>query len=99
MAILGDALINWAALGKILLAALVCGVGVVVAFGILLLAVKSGRGTSSTSRRVGSVVVSGLAGLFCIGVVVIGIYAMAKKPSSKPAPPATSSSKAPSGTP
>ncbi len=37
---------------------------------------------------------SAICGAICIGVVVVGIYAMAHKPASKPAPTAKSKSAA-----
>jgi hypothetical protein len=100
---LATPLIDWGSVGKIVLAAIAGGAGVVVAFGLLLLAIQHAGGARSLSYKLANFALGGLAGAFCIGAVVIGIYAMAKKPSSKPAAPATTNSssgtKAPAPTP
>jgi hypothetical protein len=44
-------------------------------------------GTQSAGARLGGYALTVVCGLICIGVIVIGVYAMAKKPSSKPAKP------------
>lgn len=83
---LATALINTDALWKIVVASLVGGVGVVVAFGVLLLGLSraSAAGTRAGGRA-GYLLVSTVCGVFCIAAIAVGIYAMAKKPSS-PAP-------------
>ena len=45
-------------------------------------------------QRIGAYLVSGVCGAICVGLVVVGIYAMAHKPKSKPTPPPTSKSAA-----
>jgi hypothetical protein len=83
---LATALINTTALWKIILASLLGGVGVVVAFGLLLLSLsKANRAQGKPGEQAGFYLLSGLCGAFCLAAVAIGIYAMAKKPSS-PAP-------------
>lgn len=77
---------------KICLVTLAAGAGVVVVFGFLLLGLKfanrpAADGTQSTGSRLGGFTLSLVCGLFCIGVIAVGIYAMTKKPSSKPAKP------------
>ena len=83
--------IDWNALWKIVLAALIGGSGVVIAFGILLLAVQRARSTeNSETVRLGSWALAGVCGAFVIGAAAIGIIAMINKPSSsKPAPKKT----------
>jgi hypothetical protein len=43
--------------------------------------------TPSAGARLGGFTLSLVCGLICVGVVAIGVYAMTKKPSSKPAKP------------
>jgi len=47
----------------------------------------AGTKPPSAGARLGGVALSLVCGLVCVGVVVIGVYAMTKKPSSKPAKP------------
>lgn len=81
-----SALINWSALWKIVLAALIGGCGVVIAFGIALLSIKNARTASSGPARVGHWTLAGICIAMCMSAVAIGVYAMAEKPSSNPAP-------------
>jgi len=83
MAVLASEFINWSALWKIILAALVGGVGVVVVFGFLLLGVKIASNAKSGGREWAGYVLAGVCGLICAGAIVVGIYAMAEKPASK----------------
>jgi len=83
MSVVASSLVDWSALGKICLAALVAGVGVVVVFGVLLLGLKHADAAKTSASRFGSYALSGLCGLACVGVFVVGIYAMAEKPASK----------------
>lgn len=80
--------IDWDALWKIILAALIGGSGVVIAFGILLVGVKRARGSeNSESVRLGSWALAGVCGAFVVAAAAIGIIAMVDKPSSsKPTP-------------
>ncbi len=95
MFVLGSPIIDWNAMWKICLVALAAGAGVVVMFGFLLLGLKfanrprtdSTDSTVSTGSRLGGFTLSLVCGLVCIGVIAVGIYAMTKKPSSKPAKP------------
>ncbi|HWH11652.1 MAG TPA: hypothetical protein VG165_11040 [Solirubrobacteraceae bacterium] len=83
---LATALINTAALWKIIVASLVGGVGVVVAFGFLLLGLsKANQAKGRPGAQAGYYLVSGVCGVFCVAAVAVGIYAMAKKPAT-PAP-------------
>jgi len=77
---------------KIFLVAFAAGAGVVVVFGFLLLGVKIANragagGTNNAGSRLGGYTLAAVCGVLCVGVVVIGVYAMTKKPSSKPAKP------------
>jgi len=78
MSVVASSLVDWSALGKICLAALVAGVGVVVVFGVLLLGLKHADAAKTSASRFGSYALSGLCGLACVGVFVVGIYAMAE---------------------
>jgi hypothetical protein len=85
MTIIASEYINWSALWKICAAALVGGAGVVVVFGFLLVGVKIANNAKSGGREWAGYALAGVCGLICVAAIVIGIYAMAKKPSSKPA--------------
>ena len=83
---LAAALINTDALWKIVVAALVGGVGVVVAFGVLLLGLSRANAPGTRAGgRAGYLIVSLVCGVLCVAAIVVGIYAISKKPSS-PAP-------------
>lgn len=90
MSVLATAIVNWNAMGKIFVVVLIAGTGTVVVFGFLLLGLKLAhrlgpKETRGDGPRAGGYVLAGVCGVIVIGVVVLGIYAMAKKPSSKPA--------------
>ncbi len=74
---------------KIFLVALTAGAGVVIAFGFLLLGLKIANrsGSAGGGSRFGGYALSAVCGVLCLGVVVVGVYAMTKKPKSKPAKP------------
>jgi NADH:ubiquinone oxidoreductase subunit 6 (subunit J) len=82
MHLIATPLINTSALWKIIVASLAGGAGVVIAFGILLLGLSRAKQARGTTQRLADYAISGLAGLFCVAAVVIGIYAMAKKPAT-----------------
>ncbi len=86
MALLASPFIDWSALSKIVLAALLGGAGVVILFAVLLLGVEKGNAAKNPRRRLGAYAVSGICGVICVGALAVGIYAMAHKPSSKPVP-------------
>jgi len=82
--------INWSALWKICVAALIGGAGVVIVFGILLLGVKIANNAKSGGREWAGYALAGVCGLFCVAVIGAGIYAILNKPASKkPAPKKT----------
>src|SRR5437763_10781031 len=88
MSAFASSLINWnalgrIALGRIALAALVAGGGVVVAFGLMLLGLERARAANSRHLRLAHRALAGACGVCCMGALVIGIYAMAAKPSPK----------------
>lgn len=83
MAILAAAYINWSALWKICVAAIVGGAGVVIVFGFLLLGVKIANQAKSGGREWAGYALSGVCGLFCVAVIAAGIYAILNKPASK----------------
>jgi hypothetical protein len=85
MTVIASEFVNWTALWKIALAALVGGAGVVVVFGFLLVGVKIANNAKGSGGEWAGYALAGVCGLICVAVIVIGIYAMAKKPPSKPA--------------
>jgi NADH:ubiquinone oxidoreductase subunit 6 (subunit J) len=92
MLVLASPYINWSALSKIVLAALVGGAGVVIVFGFLLVGVKIANNAKSSGREWAGYALAGVCGLFCLAVVTAGIYAILNKPASKkPAPKKTAS--------
>jgi hypothetical protein len=90
MCAIASTLINWGTLWKIILAALVGGTGVVIAFGFLLLALSRARTARSEGIKLAERGLAGLCGAFCVAAVAIGIYAMAHKTKSKPPKPSKS---------
>ncbi|HUA44350.1 MAG TPA: hypothetical protein VMA77_03935 [Solirubrobacteraceae bacterium] len=90
MFVLASPIVDWNAMWKICVVTLAAGIGVVVAFGFVLLGLKiadraRADGTHNAGSRLGGLTLSIVCGVICVAVVVIGVYAMAKKPSSKPA--------------
>ena len=83
MSLLAGSLVNWSALGKIVVAALIGGSGVVIAFGLLLLGLKWTTGARSAGAKLGGATLVGLTALFCTASVVFALIAMADKPSAK----------------
>jgi NADH:ubiquinone oxidoreductase subunit 6 (subunit J) len=88
----GTDLINGAALWKIILASLIGGAGVAIAFGLILIGLTRAGEAKSESGRLASYAFSTLAGAFCLAAVVAGVIATVQKPSSSkaPAPPSKS---------
>ncbi len=84
MFVLATPIVDWNAMWKIFLVAFAAGAGVVVAFGFVLLGLKFASRPGGGSR-LGGYALSALCGVLCLGVVVVGVYAMTKKPKSKPA--------------
>jgi hypothetical protein len=103
MFVLATPIVDWNAMWKIFLVALGAGAGVVVAFGFVLLGLKVSQGppthgpdgarragtdnTPSAGARLGGFSLALACGLICIGFIVVGVYAMTQKKSSKPAKP------------
>ena len=97
MFLLATPIVDWNAMWKIFLVVLIAGTGTVVAFGFLLLGLKlanrlgTDEGTASSTTgegpKLGGYLLAGACAVLCVGVVVLGVYAMSKKPSSKPAKP------------
>jgi hypothetical protein len=86
MLISGDSIINWSAILKIVIAALIGGCGIVIVYGFLLLGLKyATRGGPSQTHSQGATVVGYALAAICavlvVGVVVLGIYAMTQKAS------------------
>jgi hypothetical protein len=74
--------IKWSAVGKILLAGLIGGAGVVVVFGFLLLGLSRAKRAGNSGSRLADYALSAVCGLLVLGAVVAGIYAMVNKPAS-----------------
>lgn len=83
MTIIASSYINWSALWKIVLAALIGGAGVVVLFGFLLYGVKIANSAKSGGGEWAGHALAGVCGFLCVAAIVVGIYAMTQKPSSK----------------
>ncbi len=94
MFVLADPIINWHAMWKIFAVVLVAGTGTVVAFGFVLLGLKFANrlGTGGAERGAGVTETAGGARLsgyvlalacavICVGIVVVGVFAMVNKPS------------------
>jgi hypothetical protein len=82
MTVLATAIINTSALWKIIVASFVGGAGVVILFGLLLIGVsraEAARSAGNAGSRVVYLAGSALCGVICVALVVVGIYAMAKK--------------------
>ena len=78
-----SSLIDWNALGRIALTAFVAGGGVVIAFGLMLLGLERARAADSGHLRLAHWVLAGACGVCCVAALLIGIYAMADKPSPR----------------
>ncbi len=82
-------IVDTTALWKIILASLVGGAGVAIAFGFVLLGVSRAARSSNSGGKALGYLIAAAGGLFCTAAIVLGIYAMAKKPAS-PKPKKTS---------
>lgn len=78
-------LINGAELWKVILASLIGGAGVAIAFGLAILGAELSQ-SDKGGERVAGFGLATVCGLFCLAAVVIGLIAMIDKPASKPAP-------------
>jgi hypothetical protein len=96
--ILGTALVDWSALGKIILAALIGGTGVVIVFGFLLLGISRGKTAKRPAERYALFTLSGLCGVLVVAVAAVGIYAMTQKPSTAKPKPKAAAALAPAAT-
>ena len=87
MLLFGDPIIDWSAILKVVIAALVGGAGIVIVFGFLLLGLKfAGIGdtsgaTHTESSKMTGYALSAICGIVVIGVIVLGIYAIITKSS------------------
>ncbi|HEY1508525.1 MAG TPA: hypothetical protein VGF93_05960 [Solirubrobacteraceae bacterium] len=85
MFVLATPIVDWSAIWKICLVTLAAGAGTVVIFGFLLLGLKladtatTADGTQSSGARLGGLSMAFVCGVVCIGIIVIGIYAMTQK--------------------
>ena len=77
-----DQLVDWAALGKVVVASLVAGIGVTGAFSFAVLGVTRSAEMRRARRGVeasGFAVLGVLGGAVCVGAVVVGIIVMSSK--------------------
>jgi hypothetical protein len=86
MLLFGDPIIDWSAILKIVIAALVGGSGIVIVYGFLLLGLKfagvGDPGQTHTERsKMTGYTLAAICGIVVIGVIVLGIYAIVQKPS------------------
>jgi hypothetical protein len=84
MLLFGDPIIDWSAILKIVIAALIGGCGIVIVYGFLLLGLKfattdGSTGTQSETSKVIGYALAGICGILVLGVIVLGIYAMTQK--------------------
>ncbi|OAI39002.1 hypothetical protein AYO39_00655 [Actinobacteria bacterium SCGC AG-212-D09] len=86
MTALATALVNWNALGKIILVGLIGGVGVVLVFGLGVYGFERFEAARSLGAKILDVTLVGLAGVFCVGAIVVGIIAMANPNHASSAP-------------
>ena len=85
MLIVGSPIIDWSAILKIIIAALIGGTGIVIVYGFLLLGVKyaglgddTGQTHTETSKVIGYAIAA-ICAILVVGVIVLGIYAMTQK--------------------
>jgi hypothetical protein len=87
MLLFGDPIVDWSAILKVVIAALVGGCGIVIVFGFLLLGLKfagvgdTSGGTHTESSKMTGYALATICGIVVIAVIVIGIYAIIQKPS------------------
>jgi hypothetical protein len=84
MLIFGDPIIDWSAILKIMIAALVGGAGIVIVYGFLLLGIKyatadGSTGTHGETSKVIGYAIAAICAILVVGVIVLGIYAMTQK--------------------
>ena len=86
MLLFGSPIVDWSAIGKVVIAGLVGGCGIVIVFGFLLLGLKfagvGDPGETHTERsKMTGYTLAALCGIIVIAVIVVGIYAIIQKPS------------------
>jgi hypothetical protein len=85
MLAIASPIIDWSAILKIVIAALVGGCGIVVVFGFLLLGIKyAGVGdetgaTHTETNKLTGYALATICGLLVLAVIALGIYAMTQK--------------------
>jgi hypothetical protein len=88
--------INGTALWHIIVVSVAAGAGLAVAFGLILLGLKYGQVGKDSAAKAGGWILGVAAAAFCVGAIVVGIYAMLHPSKSKPLKvvPSSSSSSA-----
>ena len=83
MRVLADTIVDWAALGKVVLYSIIAGVGVPAVYALAVFG--AARSTDPSRRDRGGIVatlyalVAVIGGLACLGAIAYGIYVMANK--------------------
>jgi len=86
MLLFGDPIIDWSAILKIVIAALIGGSAIVIVYGFLLLGLKyagvgdPGQTHTERSKMTGYAIAT-ICAIVVIGVIALGIYAIIQKPS------------------
>src|SRR5450631_4359311 len=93
MLVFGASIINWSAILKIVIAALIGGCGIVIVYGFLLLGLKyattaGSSGTPGEGSKVVGYALAAICAILVVGVVVLGISAMPQKPPGSVGGPA-----------
>jgi hypothetical protein len=79
MSVLASSIIDLHALWKIVAISVLAGVGIVGAFGYVLLGVSRYQSSRGMRQRAGYLLLAALAGGFCVASVVLGLIATAHK--------------------
>lgn len=79
MTLLATALVDFSALWKIVLAALICGSGVTVAFSFALIGSSRVANAETATAKLAGYSLTAIAGAFCVGAVAFGLVTMIHK--------------------
>lgn len=79
MTILATTLVDLSSLWKIVLASLICGSGLAIAFSFVLIGTTHAAKAQTNGNRLASYAVTSVSGAFCIAVVAFGLYTLIHK--------------------
>ena len=82
MSVIADAIVDWAALGKVVVASLIAGVGITLFFSFAIIGATRFAEMRRDQRAGGATVyamVAALGAVVTVGAVVVGIIVMTKK--------------------